>query len=119
MRACRRLIGPMLLCWAGWAAAGGGAAQPAGSGEEAGAGREARLIHLVRQDCGSCHGLRLSGGLGPPLTPRALSGKSGAYLEHVILHGIPGTAMPGWQGIVAPAEAAWIAGRLLDGFPQE
>ena len=23
---------------------------------------------MVRQDCGSCHGLRLTGGLGPPLT---------------------------------------------------
>ncbi len=29
-----------------------------------------RLEHLLTQDCGACHGLHLTGGLGPPLTPR-------------------------------------------------
>ena len=28
----------------------------------------AKLGNLVRQDCGSCHGLTLKGGLGKPLT---------------------------------------------------
>ncbi|CAB3820537.1 hypothetical protein LMG3410_00239 [Achromobacter aegrifaciens] len=78
-----------------------------------------RLIHLVRQDCGSCHGLRLNGGLGPALTPQALAGKPPAYLEQAILHGLPGTAMPGWRGMLAPDEAAWIAARLLKDFPEE
>ena len=31
--------------------------------------RARELIHIVRQDCGSCHGLTLAGGLGPALTP--------------------------------------------------
>ncbi|HAF55336.1 MAG TPA: cytochrome C55X NirC, partial [Thauera sp.] len=30
--------------------------------------RARELIHIVRQDCGSCHGLTLKGGLGPALT---------------------------------------------------
>src|SRR5690554_7420036 len=34
-----------------------------------------QLEHLLLQDCGSCHGLRLTGGLGPAITPEALAGK--------------------------------------------
>ena len=30
-----------------------------------------QLEHLLLQDCGSCHGLRLTGGLGPAITPVA------------------------------------------------
>ncbi|HYG42204.1 MAG TPA: cytochrome c, partial [Bordetella sp.] len=37
--------------------------------------RQGQLEHLLRQDCGSCHGLRMTGGLGPPLTRQALAGK--------------------------------------------
>lgn len=83
------------------------------------AGRIDWLIHLVRQDCGSCHGLTLNGGLGPALTQEALQGKPQRYLEYVILQGIPGTAMPGWRPMVTDAEAAWIASQLMQGFPQE
>ena len=35
--------------------------------------RARELIHIVRQDCGSCHGLTLAGGLGPALTPEVLA----------------------------------------------
>ena len=34
-----------------------------------------QLEHLLLQDCGSCHGLRLTGGLGPAITSEALAGK--------------------------------------------
>ena len=37
--------------------------------------RAAELEHLVKQDCGSCHGLRMTGGLGSPITPEALAGR--------------------------------------------
>jgi cytochrome c55X len=79
------------------------------------AARQAELIYLVRQDCGSCHGMTLRGGLGPALTPQVLGEKPAAYLTHVILHGRAGTAMPGWQSLLSDAEALWIAERLLDG----
>jgi cytochrome c55X len=79
--------------------------------------RTAQLVHLVRQDCGSCHGLTLRGGLGPPLLPAALAGKPADYLKHVILNGTAGSAMPGWAPLLSAADAEWIAQRLLSGFP--
>ncbi|MEK1839795.1 MAG: cytochrome c, partial [Pseudomonas sp.] len=30
--------------------------------------RQAQLEHLLAQDCGACHGLHMTGGLGPDLT---------------------------------------------------
>ena len=81
--------------------------------------RQQALIRLVRQDCGSCHGLTLQGGLGPPLTTAALHERSQELLSGVILLGRPGTPMPPFAGIVNEAEARWIAQRLLAGFPQE
>ena len=33
--------------------------------------RQLQLVRIVRQDCGSCHGMRLTGGLGPALTREA------------------------------------------------
>lgn len=85
------------------------------------ASRRAELVRLVRQDCGSCHGLRLTGGLGSPLTARALvaRGLSEETLEATILHGRPGTAMPAWKSLLSEAEARWIAEQLLHGFSEE
>lgn len=82
-------------------------------------GRQRELIHIVRQDCGSCHGLTLHGGLGPPLTPAALRGKSPEGLVATIVSGRPGTPMPPFQGILDEAEAAWIVERLIEGFPAD
>jgi cytochrome c55X len=75
----------------------------------------ARLANLVRQDCGSCHGLTLKGGLGRPLLPKDLEHYEVAGLAEVILHGIPKTAMPGWDRIINQREAEWIAGALKAG----
>lgn len=77
--------------------------------------RQTELGQLLRQDCGSCHGLRLQGGLGPPLTPEALRNKPPAYLERVILEGRAGTPMPPWRGLLTPAEAQWLVQTLLRG----
>lgn len=79
--------------------------------------RQAELLNLVRQDCGSCHGLRLEGGLGLPLTPRALKGKSPEALKETILHGRGGTPMPPWNPFLTEAEAAWIVDMLMKGLP--
>ena len=77
--------------------------------------RQAELLHLLRQDCGSCHGLTLQGGLGPALTPQVLAGKSAEMLRAVILHGRPGTPMAPWQPFMNEAEAAWLVQQLLEG----
>lgn len=79
----------------------------------------AELIHIVRQDCGSCHGLTLQGGLGPALTEAALRNRPPEYLSSTILHGHPGTPMPPFRGILDEADAKWIATQLLAGFPRE
>lgn len=82
--------------------------------------RQQALVRMVRQDCGSCHGMRLTGGLGPALTPEALADKPAASLAATIFHGRPGTPMPGWRPmLVDEAEAQWIAEQLRRGFPEE
>lgn len=78
----------------------------------------ARLANLVRQDCGSCHGLTLRGGLGKPLTREHLRQWDRAELVHIILDGVPGTPMPPWRPILTEAEARWIADMLKRGSLQ-
>jgi len=73
------------------------------------------LQHLVHQDCGSCHGLTLKGGLGPDLRSDALSHYDAETLRAVILDGISGTAMPPWRPLINNDEAQWIAEYLLKG----
>lgn len=79
--------------------------------------RSQELIALVRQDCGSCHGLTLKGGLGPALLPEVLKDKPADFLKFVILQGRPGTAMPPWQKFLSDADATWIVSNLQKGFP--
>ncbi len=81
--------------------------------------RQQELIRMVRQDCGSCHGLTLRGGLGPALLPGNLRDKPPAGLKYTILLGRPGTAMPPWHPFMTEAEADWIVAQLLRGFPEE
>ena len=78
-----------------------------------------RLVNLVRQDCGSCHGLQLTGGLGPSLLPDALEGKPTSFLVSTILAGRRGTPMPPWRGLLTEQEALWIVEHLQAGFPKE
>ncbi|MBU1689322.1 MAG: cytochrome c [Gammaproteobacteria bacterium] len=79
--------------------------------------RQTELLNLVRQDCGSCHGLRLEGGLGLPLTPQALKEKSPEALKQTILYGRGGTPMPPWNPFLTDSEAGWIVETLLKGLP--
>ncbi len=73
------------------------------------------LRRLVLQDCGSCHGMTLEGGLGPAITPAALQGRDPAEITAIIREGRPALAMPGWGPLLAPGEAESIAAGLLDG----
>jgi cytochrome c55X len=84
-----------------------------------GAARQQALIRMVRQDCGSCHGMRLTGGLGPPLTPETLADRPLEALVDSIVHGRPGTPMPGWTTLLSQTDAVWIAQQLRAGFPEE
>ena len=78
--------------------------------------RQAELVHRVRHDCGSCHGLTMKGGLGPPLLPNDLAERSDDVLVEVILDGVPGTPMPPWRGELSEAEAHWIVEQLRKGL---
>jgi cytochrome c55X len=83
------------------------------------ASRQRELVRLVRQDCGSCHGMTLKGGLGPPLTPGALDGKPLDSMVATVMNGRPGTPMPPWSRFVTEGEAQWIVEQLMRGFPAE
>ncbi|WP_350332939.1 c-type cytochrome [Coralliovum pocilloporae] len=73
------------------------------------------LRNMVIQDCGSCHGLTLKGGLGRPLLPQAITHLDEETLRDIILDGLPETAMPPWRGLLTEADAAWIATALKNG----
>lgn len=94
-------------------------ALPAAHANEPVEPRRNEIVRMVRQDCGSCHGLTLQGGLGPALTPRALTERPADSLVWTILQGRPGTAMPGWGRFLSEDEARWVVARLVEGFPQE
>lgn len=74
--------------------------------------RKAQLTHIVKQDCGSCHGMTLKGGLGPALLTDNLQGKPILFIQNTILYGRPGTAMPPWKTLLTEQEALWIAEQL-------
>jgi cytochrome c55X len=86
------------------------------------AARRTQLLYLLRQDCGSCHGMTLKGGLGPPLLPAALAQKDPAFLQQTILDGRAGTPMPPWRGLLSAEDVAWLVQQLRDGvsdaYPQ-
>jgi cytochrome c55X len=90
----------------------------AASAAEPDAARQKELVHLVRQDCGSCHGMTLKGGLGPALLPETLRDKPAEGLAATIYYGRPGTPMPPWKTFMSEAEAAWIVDKLMSKFPE-
>ncbi len=77
--------------------------------------RKNELTNLVRQDCGSCHGMTMQGGLGKPLLPENLIESTPEELAEIILAGVPGTPMPPWRGLLARGDALWIAAQLKTG----
>ncbi|MBL3526262.1 MAG: cytochrome c [gamma proteobacterium endosymbiont of Lamellibrachia anaximandri] len=77
--------------------------------------RQAEMLYLLKHDCGSCHGMRLEGGLGPALTPKRLQPWQAEQLAVTILHGRPGTPMPPWRPFFTDSEALWLAQQLKQG----
>ncbi len=78
--------------------------------------RQAELIYLLKHDCGSCHGMRLEGGLGPALKPERFRQWDTETLAAAILYGRPGTPMPPWRPFITEPEAYWLAGQLKKGI---
>jgi len=75
----------------------------------------AKLADLVRQDCGSCHGLTLKGGLGKPLTASHLAQWDRDQVTAIILDGVASTPMPPWRALLTEPQARWIADALKSG----
>lgn len=75
--------------------------------------QQSQLNNLLIHDCGSCHGLKRNGGLGPALHANQMQKYSVDALIAVILEGIPGTAMPPWRGLLSEDEARYLAQELL------
>lgn len=78
--------------------------------------RQAELIHLLKQDCGSCHGMTMKGGLGPSLLPEQLADKENYILVGTILYGRETLAMPAWDGILTRSEVEWLVEQLKEGI---
>jgi cytochrome c55X len=106
MAECGRMVGIALV---GMALAAGARAEPP-------AVRQDELLYRLRHDCGSCHGMTLKGGLGPPLLPDTLATRSENDLASVILDGVPGTPMPPWDFEITTDEARWLARQLKQGL---
>lgn len=102
-----RLLGALLLA---------GVATAQATAEVAPA-RQQELLHLLRHDCGSCHGMALKGGLGPALLPERLADKPTATLEATVLYGRAGTPMPPWRGLLSEEDVGWLVDTLKKGVP--
>ncbi len=70
--------------------------------------RQRELAHLVKHDCGSCHGMTLKGGLGPALRKVDLKDKSDQQLFDTIYYGREANAMPPWKAILTKEEIRWV-----------
>lgn len=80
------------------------------------AARRAELHDLLVQDCGSCHGLTMHGGLGPALLPDTLRDKPRELLIDTVMNGRADTAMPPWAPLLSREEAAWMIDQLQRGL---
>ena len=107
------LAAPAAPARAEHAAADLGAVSPASPAAAApSAARQRELLTLLRNDCGACHGMRRTGGLGPALTPAALRDRPDDSLVATVLSGRSGTAMPPWRPFMSEADAVWLVARL-------
>ena len=82
---------------------------------ELSAKRQGELLYILEQDCGSCHGLTMKGGLGPALTLEHMQDRALDDLTRVILDGVPGTPMPPWRPLLSEQEALFMAQVIKSG----
>jgi cytochrome c55X len=79
--------------------------------------RQKELLYIVQHDCGSCHGMYLDGGLGPPLNKQVLQTRSAQELFEIISYGVASTPMPPWHSILSSDDIRWIVTRLQTDHP--
>jgi cytochrome c55X len=96
-----------------------GLALVATAGATPGPDRQAELLHRLRHDCGSCHGMTMKGGLGPALLPATLEGRAEEELARIVLDGVPRTPMPPWRVEISEDEALWLIRRLKEGLDED
>ncbi len=77
--------------------------------------RQNELRDLLLQDCGSCHGMTLKGGLGPALTPDVIATRSRDMVRTTIEQGRSGTPMPPWKNILDNDDINWLVDTLYKG----
>ena len=78
--------------------------------------RQQELLHLLKHDCGSCHGMTLKGGLGPSLLPEDLKIKPDELLFVTIREGRAGTPMPPWKSQLSEDDVNWLIKQLRKGL---
>lgn len=83
--------------------------------KEPGPERQQQLLHLLKQDCGSCHGMTLKGGLGPDLLSERMAILPREFIVATIAKGRPGTPMPPWENLLSASDIEWLAGQLQQG----
>ena len=81
--------------------------------------RQQELKNLLLQDCGSCHGMTLKGGLGPALTQDVIVARPRKLLFNTISEGRAGTPMPPWKNILTEDEINWLINILYKGIKNE
>jgi cytochrome c55X len=84
--------------------------------DEPSAMRQVEILHLLKHDCGSCHGMTLKGGLGPSLRPAEIADFGDDELIETILNGRPGTPMAPWRISLNKGEARWLVEQLKEGI---
>jgi cytochrome c55X len=77
--------------------------------------RQQELKHLIKHDCGSCHGMTLKGGLGSSLTAEKLDKFPDDLLVNIVMNGVTGTPMPPWKDILSQKEVVWMIKQLKEG----
>ena len=75
-----------------------------------------KLKHLIKHDCGSCHGMTLKGGLGPSLEVSVIKKKPDELLFITIKEGRAGTPMPAWKSLLSDKEIHLIIQLLRKGL---
>lgn len=81
----------------------------AGGGDRLTSQQKDEVQRLLIHECGSCHGGRLTGGLGPSLINPDLAEAPEDFIRDTIEHGRPSAAMPPWKAILSPAEINYMA----------